>query len=32
MTLLHLTKRSMSRSFWPKTRLLKWNTYPSPHI
>jgi hypothetical protein len=32
MTLLQLERDSLSSSFWPKTRLLKWNTYPVPLI
>jgi hypothetical protein len=32
MTMLQLTKRCLSISFWPKNRLLKWNTHPVPLI
>jgi hypothetical protein len=30
MTVLHLTMRSQSSSFWPKNELLNWNTHPVP--
>jgi len=32
MTMLQLTRRSLSRSFGPRHRLLKWNTHPIPLI
>jgi len=32
MTMLHLTRCSLSSSFWPKDQLLKCNTHPVPLI
>jgi hypothetical protein len=32
ITMLQFTRRSLSRSLWPKNRLLKWNTHPSPDL
>jgi hypothetical protein len=32
MTVLQLTRYSLSSSFWPKIKLLKWNTHPNPLI
>jgi len=32
ITMLQLTRHCLSKSFWPKNRLLKWNTHPSPLI
>jgi hypothetical protein len=32
MTMLLLTRHSLSSSFWPKNRLLKQNTHPLPLI
>jgi hypothetical protein len=32
MTMLQLTRCSLSSSLWPKNRLLKWNTHPVPPL
>jgi hypothetical protein len=32
MAILQLTRHSPLSSFWPKNRLLKWNTQPIPLI
>jgi hypothetical protein len=32
VTMLQLTRRSLSKSFLPKNRLMKWNTHPLPLI
>jgi hypothetical protein len=32
MTLLQLARHSLSNSFWPRNRLLMWNTHPVPLI
>jgi hypothetical protein len=32
MTMLQLTRLSLSKSYWPRNRLLKWNTHPVPLI
>jgi len=32
MTMLQLARHSLSNSFWPRNRLLMWNTHPVPLI